>query len=159
MKRFILTIMALAAITVAGCGDKKEAAPVRNAQPVAAHRLMELPKLVVAPNRTPAETVACMNASLKERPFTGTYSTRLAQARHLKSDATVIIDGTPVSLPQGSTIWKPCAGPSLEQRMVALNASYKRLYDFAVQQDRELKRLGRLNTDLTTTVGTQQDKI
>lgn len=100
---------------------------------------------------TASDTVACMKAGLEAKPFTGSYASRLKQARHLRADTVqVMVNNTWKPLPVGGSLWQLCEGPTLEQQLASANLT---IGELAQTNGTLTEKVGKLTDELETTGG------
>lgn len=99
--------------------------------------------------QTRAETLSCMKAGLEAKPFTGSYASRLKQARHLRADTVqVMVNNTWKPLPVGGSLWQLCEGPTLQER---LNSANLTIGELAQTNGTLTDKVGALTRELGTT--------
>ena len=101
--------------------------------------------------QTRAETLSCMKAGLEAKPFTGSYASRLKQARQLQAGTVQVrVNDSWKPLPVGGSLWQLCEGPTLEERLDSANLT---IGELAQTNGTLTEKVGKLTDELEATGG------
>lgn len=100
---------------------------------------------------TATDTLTCMKAGLEAKPFTGSYASRLKQARQLQAGTVQVrVNDSWKTLPVSGSLWQLCEGPSLQERLDSANLT---IGELAQTNGTLTEKVGKLTTELETTGG------